>query len=155
MTPQASTAPVAQSSTAGHRHPSTGAVWFAVLGGGIAWLVQFCTLIFFDWAQCLGTTHMSFPARWDLPMQAWEIGLSVAAIAVGLAATVQSIRIFRLAFRVGGDIDGQERRGDGSPPPLGRVHFLAIIALTVNFLSIVIVIMTGVGAPLLRVCHQA
>ncbi|MGH2874986.1 MAG: hypothetical protein ACRDNJ_13335 [Solirubrobacteraceae bacterium] len=129
--------------------PSTAAVWFAVLGGGVAWLIQFCANLYFTWAQCLQPV-----ARWNLPMHGWEIGLSVAAIAVGLAATVQSVRIFRIAFHLR-DVDGQERRGDGSAPPVGRVHFLAIIALVVNFLAIVIVIMTGVGAPLLGVCQQA
>ncbi|MGH2859553.1 MAG: hypothetical protein ACRDMJ_18930 [Solirubrobacteraceae bacterium] len=129
--------------------PSTATVWFAVLGGGVAWLVQFCINLEFTWAQCLQPID-----RWNLPMHAWEIGLSIAAIVIGLAAMVQSIRIFRVAFGVR-DIDGEERRGDGSPPPLGRVHFLAIIALTVNFLAMAIVVMTGVGAPLLGICQQA
>lgn len=129
--------------------PSTAAVWFAVLGGGIAWTVQFVANLYFTWAQCLQPVD-----RWNLPMHGWEIGLSIGAIVVGLAATAQSIRIFRIAFRVR-DVDGQERRGDGSAPPVGRVHFLAIIALVVNFLAMVIVIMTGIGAPLLGVCQQA
>lgn len=129
--------------------PSTAAVWFAVLGGALAWTVQFVINLYFTWAQCLQPI-----GRWDLPMHAWQIGLSAGAIAVGLAATVEALRIYRIAFRVR-DVDGEERRGDGSPPPVGRVHFLAMIALTVNFLAMVIVVMTGIGAPLLGVCQQA
>lgn len=131
------------------QQPSTATVWFAVMGGGVAWVVQFCALLYFTWAQC-----NQVATRFDLPVHAWQIGLSIGALAIGGAATVQSVRIFRLSFRAG-DIDAQERRGDGSPPPLGRIHFLAIVALTVNFLAMVIVIMTAVGGPLLPVCQQA
>lgn len=129
--------------------PSTRLLWFAVLGGAVAWVVQFAANLYFTWAQC-----NSPPGRWNLPVHAWQIGLSVVALAVGGAATFVSVRIFRATYGID-DIDGKERRGDGSPPPLGRIHFLAIVALTVNFLTLTIVILTGVGAPLLRVCQQS
>ena len=130
--------------------PSTWLLWFAVLGGAVAWLVQFPANLYLTFAQCNNPT-----GRWNLPIHALEIGLSALAFAVGSAATVVSLLIFRATYDASDDVDGQERRGDGSPPPLGRIHFLSIIALTVNFLALTIVVLTGVGAPLLRACQQS
>ena len=130
--------------------PSTWLLWFAVLGGAVAWLVQFATNLYLTFAQCNNGA-----GRWNLPVHEVEIGLSALALAIGGAATVVSLRIFRATYDAADDVDGQERRGDGSPPPLGRIHFLSIVALTVNFLALAIVILTGVGAPLLRVCQQS
>jgi hypothetical protein len=48
-----------------------------------------------------------------------------------------------------------ERRGDGSPPPVGRVQFLSMVGLTVNVLALAIIVLDGVGAPLLTVCQQS
>lgn len=132
------------------RPPSNASVWFAVLGGGIAWLIQFAANVEFNYSRCVTGTSQS-----DLPLHDWSIGLSVAAFLVALAASTQTLRLYRLAFLQGGDIDAQERRGDGSPPPFGRIHFLTIVACVVNGLALTMVIMTGVGASLLQLCQQA
>ena len=47
------------------------------------------------------------------------------------------------------------RDGDGSPPPVGRVQFLSMVGLTVNFLALAIIVLDGVGAPLLNACQQS
>ena len=73
---------------------------------------------------------------------------------VGLAARGVSLRIFLRTYRID-DVGAQERRGEGVTPPLGRVHFLAMIGLTVNLLALAIIVMTGIGAPLLPVCQQS
>ena len=62
--------------------------------------------------------------------------------------------IFRNTFRIA-DVFGEERRGDGSEPPLGRIHFMSIVGLVVNFLSLTIIVMDAIGAPLLSTCHQS
>ena len=64
-----------------------------------------------------------------------------------------SFRIFWKTFRIG-DVFGEERRGDGHAPPLGRIHFLALVALTVNFLILALIILDGVGTGLHRFCQQ-
>ncbi len=128
--------------------PSTWLLWFGVLGGAGAWVIQFAANLYFTWAQCNQPTQ-----RWTLPIHGWEIGLSVLALVVGAASTVVSLRTFRATYEID-DADAQELRGDGTPPPLGRVHFLSLIGLTVNFLALAIIVMTGVGAPLLPVCQQ-
>jgi putative flippase GtrA len=124
-------------------------LWFGVAGGGAAFTVQFVTNLAFTFAQCNQPT-----TRWELPVHGWQIGLSAAAVAVVLASMATCGWIFRRTYRVD-DVFGQERRGDGSAPPLGRVHFLAIVGLVVNLLVLAIVVMTGIGAPLLPVCQQS
>ena len=131
------------------RRPSTALLWFGVLGGGLAWVAQFAVGLQFTWAQC------NSPAgRWQLPVQAWQSALAAAGVAVGLAAMAVSWRIYR-ATRDIDHVADRERRGEGSPPPLGRINFLATVGLLVNFLTVTIMVMTAIGAPLLRVCQQS
>jgi putative flippase GtrA len=128
---------------------SNGLLWFGVVGGAVAWAVQFVTNLAFSFAQCNQPT-----TRWRLPVHGWQIGLSAAAVIVVLASMAACTSIFRRTFRID-DVFGQERRGDGSVPPLGRVHFLAIVGFVVNVLVLPIIVMTGIGAPLLTVCQQS
>jgi putative flippase GtrA len=129
--------------------PSNALLWFGVLGGATAWTVQFLANLFFTFAQCDPPT-----ARWALPVHGWEIGLSVAAVIVGLASLGVSLWIYLRTYQIE-DVAAQERRGEGVTPPLGRVNFLSMIGMTVNSLTLVIIIMTGIGAPLLPICQQA
>ncbi len=129
--------------------PSTPLVWFGVLGGAIAWAVQFVANLYLTFAQCNQTqTHRS------LPLHQLEIGISVAAIVVGLAAEGVSVSLFRQTDRIEG-VTEEELRGEGSPPPTGRINFLAMVGVTVNFLALAIIAMTAIGAPLLAVCQQS
>ena len=128
------------------RYP-TPLVWFAVLGGGLAWAVQFVANLFLTFSRCS-------PGDGNAPLHPIEIGLSVAAIAVGLAANGVAVYLFRETAKVD-DTAGQELRGLGSPPPVGRVNSLAAMGMLINTLALTIVVMTAVGAPLLRVCQQA
>lgn len=128
---------------------STWFVWFAVLGGPLAWAVQFVINLAFSFAQCNAP-----PGRRQLPVHGWEIAVSAVAVAVGLAATAASLRMYLDTFRID-HVAEAERRGEGSGPPTGRINFLATVGLTVNFLSLVIIVMTAIGAPLLPVCQQS
>lgn len=123
-------------------------LWFGVLGGPLAWAAEFVASYAFALAQCDPPVM-----RWQLPVHGWQIGLAAAGLVVGLAATGVSLRIF-LRTRGGGVME-QELYGEGHQPPLGRVHFLAIVGLTVNFLALTIVVICGIGAPLLTVCRQS
>lgn len=129
--------------------PSTAVIWFGVLGGALAWAIQFVANLAFTFAQC------NSPAgRWRLPLHGWEIVLSAAAVGVGLTAMGISGWLFRRTSHVD-HIAEAERRGEGSAPPSGRINFLATVGLTVNFLALAIIVMTGIGAPLLSVCQQS
>jgi hypothetical protein len=131
------------------RLPSNGLLWFGVLGGAGAWTVQFLANLGLTFFQCDQPT-----TRWMLNVHAWEVGLSVAAVAVVLASGAVSLRIFVSTSRID-DVAAHERRGEGAAPPLGRVSFLSMVGLLVNLLALAIVVMTGIGAPLLPVCHQS
>ncbi len=129
--------------------PPTAIVWFGVLGGAVAWAIQFVANLAFTFAQC-----NSPPGRWQLPVHGWEIGLSAVAVGIGLAAMAVSAWLFRRTFHLD-HIAEAERRGEGSAPPSGRINFLATVGLTVNFLALAIIVMTGIGAPLLEACRQS
>jgi hypothetical protein len=89
-----------------------------------------------------------------LPLHTWEIVISVVGIAVGLAAFAVSLRIFLATYRIE-DVALHEFRGDGTAPPLGRINFLATVGLLVNFLTVTIIVMTAIAAPLLSICQQS
>ena len=131
------------------RPPSNRLVWFAVLGGAIAWAVQFVTNLEFSWARCNAPS-----GRWRLPVHGWEIALSAVAVLVALAAAGVSLRLYLRTSRLD-HVAEAERRGRGTAPPTGRINFLATVGLTVNFLALAIIVMTGIGAPLLPVCQQS
>jgi hypothetical protein len=131
------------------RRPSNRLVWFAVLGGAGAWAVQFVINLAFSFAQC------NAPAgRWQLPVHGWEIVVSAVAVAIALAAEGVSLWLYLRTFNLD-HIAEAERRGEGAAPPTGRINFLAMVGLTVNFLALAIIVMTGIGAPLLPVCQQS
>jgi hypothetical protein len=131
------------------RRPPTALVWFGVLGGALAWGTQFVAGLAFTFAQCNAP-----PGRWQLPVQMWQVVLAAVGILVGLIAAGVSLSIYRRTKDVE-DVAAGERQGLGDPPPLGRVNFLATIGLLVNALALAIMIMTAIGAPLLRLCQQS
>lgn len=127
--------------------PSNLLVWFGVGGGALAFALQFVAGLAFSFAQC------NNGSRWHIPVRDWQVGFAVGGFVVGLASTAVAAMIFRRTYRIG-DIFGEERRGDGSAPPLGRVHFLAMVGLTVNFLVLFIMAMDAVATGLHGVCIQ-
>ncbi len=129
--------------------PSNLLVWFGLAGGALAWALQFVAGLAFSFAQCVnGDT-----TKWHVPVRDWQIGLACAGFAIGVASTVAAVSVFRRTFRIG-DIFGEERRGDGAAPPLGRIHFLAICGLAVNLLVLAIMAMDAAGTGLHGLCVQ-
>jgi hypothetical protein len=112
------------------------AVWFAVLGGAVAAAAQFVL------GMQLGLARCEPPAtRFRVPLDAWAIALAAAAALVVVAAELASIAIFRAT-----------RDGTGRAE---RIHFLAVVAMTINPLLFVLVAMDGVGVPVLTICQQS
>jgi hypothetical protein len=129
--------------------PSNRVVWFGVLGGALAWVIQFAINLMLTWARC------NSPAgRSHLPLHALEIGLSAGAIAIGGLSIGVALWLYLYTYQFK-HVPQAERRGEGTAAPTGRINFLAVVGLTVNFLALAIMIMTGIGAPLLSVCRQA
>lgn len=128
--------------------PPTALVWFAVLGGGLAWGAQFVANLFLTFAQC-----NQLPPHRGLPLDTVEIVLSVVAVAIGVAAEGVSVLLLRHTSR--DDITEAEIRGEGTLPPIGRINFLALVGLFVNPLAVTIVVMTAIGVPALVGCQQS
>lgn len=129
--------------------PSSLLVWFGVGGGAVAFALQFVAGLAFSFAQCVNGDTM----KWHIPVRAWQVGIATGGFAIGLASMAVAAMIFKRTYRIG-DIFAQERRGDGSAPPLGRIHFLAICGLTVNALVLCIMVMDAVATGLHGMCVQ-
>lgn len=129
--------------------PPTALVWFGVVGGALAWALEFVAGYGFGLAHCFPTG-----TGFSLPAGAWQIAAAACGAAVSLASIAVSMWVFLRTFRIG-DVAGMERRGDGAPPPAGRLQFLAMTGLTVNVLALAIIVMDGIGAPILHACQQS
>jgi hypothetical protein len=130
--------------------PSNLVLWFGVGGGAVAWALQFVAGLGFSFAQCVnGNT-----TKWHVPVRDWQVGLASAGFIVGIASMAVAATIFRRTYRIG-DIFGEERRGDGSAPPLGRIHFLSMVGLIVNLLVLFIMVMDAIGTALHGLCIQS
>ncbi len=95
-------------------------VWFAV-GGGAA--RSRCS----SWSgwRSASPSATSGARRWQLPVHAWQVGSrGRRGCDRAWPRSATAAWLFQRTYRVG-DVFGEERRGDGSPPPLGRIHFLA------------------------------
>lgn len=132
-----------------NRRPSNLTVWFGVLGGALAWIVQHAAGYFLGIAQCDIPTP-----RWHFALQSWDAGLAAAALVVALASLATAWRVFLRTRGEDNEIFEPVARGDTTVEPLGRIQFLATLGLTVNPMAIAIIVMDGIGAPLLRLCHQ-
>lgn len=129
--------------------PPTALVWFGVAGGAFAWAAVHVAGVGGSFRHCIPTgTGTAFP------LTAWQIGIAAAGALVAVSSIAVSVWLFLNTFRIA-DVAGMERRGDGAPPPAGRLQFLAMVGLTVNFLALMIILLDGVGAPLLRACQQS
>jgi hypothetical protein len=129
--------------------PPTALLWFGVAGGAFAWAGVHVAGYGFSLRRCIPTGTVAF-----LALRPWQIGLAAGGALVAIAAIGVCVWMFLRTFRIG-DVAGMERRGDGSPPPVGRVQFLSMVGLTVNFLALAIIVLDGVGAPLLTTCQQS
>lgn len=124
-------------------------VWFGVVGGSVAWAVQFVTNLFLTFFDC------GAEARATVSLHSLEVVLGAAAIVVGLASVAVAAWLFR-DTRQPREMSLKVIRGfGGEPKSIARVHFLAIVGLTVNFLSLAIVVMTTIGSPQLINCRQS
>jgi hypothetical protein len=122
-------------------------VWYGVLGGGLAWLIQFVVDLNFTWDKCLHGNP-------GLSVHDWVLGLSLGALVVAIGATTVAVSLYRRSRQVAAVV-AHELEGKGSAPPVGRVASLAMMGMCVNFVSLVLIVMTAISVPLLPACQQA
>jgi hypothetical protein len=103
--------------------------WFGLLGGAAAWTLQHGTLFWIAVARC-----NPGGSRWDVT--GWQIGVTVAAAVVALAAEAAAVTT---ALRTR-DVE------ETDPPPLGRLHFFAVAAAAGNVLFLGAILLDGIGS---------
>ena len=112
-----------------------GLVWVGVLGAPAAWTVQHIT--------GYALTEVTCDERgWHVHMDPWTVVVTAVAVAVTIAAEAAAIATYR-ATR------------DASEPPGQRIHFLAVIGITIGPLFLALILMSGLGAVLLQACRQS
>lgn len=125
-------------------------VWFGVMGGAMAWAVQHVAGYAFGIAQCNPPTN-----RWQIAVHSWQAALAAAALVIGLLALAVSFRTFLRTRPDDNEPVGDFPHRPVRQEPLDRIYFLATLGLVINPLAIAIIVMDGIGAPLLSLCHQS
>jgi hypothetical protein len=116
--------------------------WFGVLGPPFAWAVQHVAGFSVGLADCPDNTP---GPGWSVPVNALTVAIGgLAAIAAALAG-VAAIAAFR-ATR-----DAEE----SDAPPAGRIHFLALIGITITPLFLAMIAMSTAGAIVATGCTQS
>jgi hypothetical protein len=105
--------------------------WFGLLGGAAAWTIQHGTLFWLAVARC-----NPGGSRWGIGITGWQIGVTVAAALVALAAEAAAV-VTALRTR---DVE------ESGPPPLGRIHFFALAATAGNVLFLGAIVLDGIGS---------
>jgi hypothetical protein len=112
-------------------------LWFGVLGAPAAWATQHVTGFALTQAECGAGFHG------QIALDGLTIAVTVAAAAVAVAAELCAIAVFR------------RTRDAGEEPPGSRVHFMAIIGMTIGPLFLAIILMSGLGVAVLENCRQS
>jgi uncharacterized membrane protein YidH (DUF202 family) len=108
--------------------------WLGWSAAPAAWVVMHVLGFGLTQAACNGRAHR------DVPIDSLALVSMIAAALVAVAGLISALR----AFRATGDAEGL---------PGERVHFMAVIGLTISPLFLAIILMDGVGAIVLENCH--
>jgi hypothetical protein len=116
--------------------------WLGVLGPPFAWAAQHVAGYGLGLADCPDNTA---GPGWNVPVDAWTIVVGGAAAAVAAVSGASAI----LAWRSTRDAD------DSDAPPAGRIHFLAVIGMTITPLFLAMIVMSSAGAIAMQDCRQS
>jgi hypothetical protein len=116
--------------------------WLGALGPPVAWATQHVAGFVLALAAC--PDNASGPG-WSVPVDSVTLAISAVAAAITAACGVAAF----LAWRATRDND------DDDAPPAGRVHFLAVIGLTITPLFLAMIVMSTAGAIAFPECVQA
>jgi hypothetical protein len=114
-------------------------LWFGLAGAPVAWTLQHIIGYGLTEASC----QEAGQADWHLPLDAWTIVVTGAALVVGLASCAAAIATMRLT------------RDAGTEPPGARIRFLATVAVTTGPLFVTIMLMSGLGTLFTTACRQS
>jgi hypothetical protein len=117
-------------------------VWIGLFAAPAAWALQHVAGIEMQYATC----HDNTPGPgFDLNVDGWTLDITLAAAAVAVAGGLSAVA----AWRATRDSD------DDDAPPAGRIHFLAVIGMTITPLFLAIILMSGLGETFLPSCVQS
>jgi hypothetical protein len=113
-------------------------MWFGLIGAPTAWTLQHITGYALSEATCSEAGR-----GWSTHMDTWTLVVGATAFAVGVLAEISAVATWRAT------------RDASDEPPESRIHFLAVIASTVNPLFLCIIAMSTAGAIFLANCQQS
>jgi hypothetical protein len=117
-------------------------VWFGLFAAPFAWTAQHVAGIELTISACHDNTA---GPGWDVPVDPVVIATTALAALIAVLGGLAAVNAWRATRGV----------DDSDPPPDGRIHFLAIIGMTITPLFLAIILMSGLGSILLAECVQS
>ena len=114
--------------------------WVGLIAGAAVWAGQHIVGFGITQAEC-----STGGAHWGIGNDVWQIALLIAsALLIGGAGLASAVVV----------ADTRDTSYDSDPPPLSRIRFFAIAALTANVIFLVIVLLDGLASIFNVVCRQ-
>jgi hypothetical protein len=115
-------------------------MWFGLCAPPAAWTVQHVAGIGISQGIC-GVA--AGPGGDHTGLDAWNVGVAIGALAIGVAGLVAAI------------VSWRRTRDVGTDPPGARIHFLTIVALTTTPLFLAIIVLSGFSDLFMSGCRQS
>jgi hypothetical protein len=116
--------------------------WLGALGPPFAWAGQHVAGYAVGLADCPDGTP---GPGWHVPVDGLTIAIGAVAAAAAALCGIAAV----VAWRATREAD------DSDAPPAGRVHFLAVIGMTITPLFLAMIVMSSAGAIVARGCVQS
>jgi hypothetical protein len=113
-------------------------LWFAVLGGAVAWSVHLVV----GWGMVETACAADARTLLGIPLRAWVVVATVVPGLVAVAATAVSVVLWRR-------LAGTEESGSRS---LARTRLMVLIGLVSNVLHVMIFLLDGVAVAVFSAC---
>jgi hypothetical protein len=120
------------------RSPHEGLLWFGVLAGPAAWVVQLVAGYAFQEAAC-PPSRATMPVL-DVDTETWIGAISVAAFVVAVLGALAAL-VSRQAVAAESDADSK-----------GRIAFMADTGLLTSLIFIALIVLGAVALPSLDAC---
>jgi hypothetical protein len=116
--------------------------WLGVLGPPFAWALQHVAGFTVGLADCPDNTR---GPGWNVPVDVLTIALGAATVTVAALCGIAAVA----AWRATRDVE------ESDAPPAGRIHFLAMIGMTITPLFLAMIAMSSAGAIAAVGCTQS
>jgi hypothetical protein len=132
-------------------------MWVGVLGAGLSWALMFLFGYGLSVGSCnrLASGHIGYIGSAPVPFRLWTLIATIVGAALAVLGIAAAIVTFRATRSSETDLTSAELAGEGSAPPIGRLHFMSIIGMVISPLFLCIILVSGLGAFVLEVCTQA